>query len=132
MRVKVFKVGINDNGSMRFIDPRDKEAFIRTLLFLKKNKGVETIEIAIETIDEESTEKQQALFKVLCSKISSNSQYSYKMVEDAFLSYFGYTFPSDIPKDNFTNVLEHCVALANEIFDIKVKVNYENNHIEIE
>ena len=99
MRIKSFKVSINDNGSMKFIDEKDKEAFTRTLLFLKEKKGIKTFELCIDTIDEESTEKQQILFKILCSKISENSQYSFDIVQNAFLSYFGYATPQDIPNE---------------------------------
>jgi len=132
MEVKICKVFINDDGSFRFIDKRDEEAFNRTLLFLKKNKGVNKVELVINTIEEDSTDRQKKLFIVLCKKIcQETTQYSFETVMNSFLSYFGFSSIHDVPKERFNELIEFSVSMSNELFNVEVRVNPDNHHIEI-
>lgn len=132
MDIKVFKIKINDDGTFRFIDEKDLVAFGRTLQFLKQRKGVDTLELSLSLIETKITERQKNLFKILCRKINEASQHSYQEVEIAFLSYFGYHDLESFPKDKFNELLIYAEALSNEVFGVGVKINYDNNHIEIE
>lgn len=132
MDIKVFKIKINEDGTFNFIDKKDQVAFGRTLQFLKQRKGVDTLELSLALIETKTTERQRNLFKVLCRKISEASHNSYSDVELAFLSYFGYGDIDSFPKDKFNELLTYAEALSNEVFGVGVKINYDNNHIEIE
>lgn len=132
MEIKSFKVKIDDLGNYQFIDKKDEEAFIRTLSFLSKSKGIEKLELSLNTIEVNSTAKQQELFKILCRKISQASgQYSYEHVSNSFLSYFGYSEIENFPKEKYNELLELSIAMANEEFNLNISINQENNHIEI-
>lgn len=131
MEIKVFKINIKEDGTYSFLDKRDQQAFNRTLVFLNK-QGINKIELCLNTIEEDSTDRQRKLFKVLCQKISQESgMYSYQNVALSFLSYFGFSSIDEFPKDKYNELLELSVAMANEIFNVNVRINPDNHHIEI-
>ena len=132
MIIKSAVITFDEKGEFRFIDSKDEEAFKRTLSFLNRTKNIKEVELSISTIEDDSTEKQKELFKILCREISQASgQYSFENVQLAFLSYFGYSDINDFPKESFNELLDYSVALANEVFEIEVSINPKNNHIEI-
>lgn len=128
--MKSFKIKILQNGTFEYLD-KDNERVQTLLLFLYKN-GVRKMELTFSAPENNVTDKQINLFKVLVSTIKKETGQDEKSIEESLVKNYdkNKTFVSEISKENFTDFLESCFQFTQEFFSINLNID-ENGHIKV-
>ena len=86
--MKSFLMKISNEDKISFVDSDDRAVFKR-LLSSFKSKGISQYKITVESIDEQNlTEKQVKLFRVLISKIAEKTGNNFDIVEKTLVEEF--------------------------------------------
>ena len=122
---------ISNEDKISFVDSDDRAVFKR-LLSSFKSKGISQYKITVESIDEQNlTEKQVKLFRVLISKIAEKTGNNFDIVEKTLVEEF---LPGKniniFSKSEFSAFMNWVVPFCADFFSIEIGID-KNGFIEI-
>ena len=129
--MKSFLMKISNEDKISFVDSDDRAVFKR-LLSSFKSKGISQYKITVESIDEQNlTEKQVKLFRVLISKIAEKTGNNFDIVEKTLVEEF---LPGKniniFSKSEFSAFMNWVVPFCADFFSIEIGID-KNGFIEI-
>ena len=129
--MKSFKIKILENGTYHFLDKND-ERVLQTLLSSLYKNNIRKIEMSFNQVENDISEKQSNLFKVLVNLIKKETGQDEKSIEESLVKNYDKNriFVSQIKKEEFTDFLESCFQFAQEFFSININID-SNGHLKI-
>lgn len=122
---------ISNEDKISFVDSDDRAVFKR-LLSSFKSKGISQYKITVESIDEQNlTEKQVRLFKVLIYRIAKKTGNDFDIVEKTLVEEFlpGKNI-NTFSKSEFSDFMNWVVPFCADFFSIEIGID-KNGFIEI-